>query len=694
MGFKTILVANRGEIACRVMRTATRLGYGTVAVYSEADAQAPHVMQADRAVCIGPAPTGESYLRIDRIIEACKASGADAVHPGYGFLSENAAFAAACAEAGITFIGPPVNAIDLMGNKSRARRLMIDAGVPCVPGYDGDEQKDAHLAQEAARIGYPVMVKAAAGGGGRGMRLVHRAEELVEALQSARAEAAKSFGSDQLLLEKAVLRPRHVEFQVFADRHGNVIHLGERDCSAQRRHQKVIEEAPCPVMTPALRAAMGRAAVHAARAVDYVGAGTVEFLLAENGEFYFLEMNTRLQVEHPVTELITGQDLVAWQLAVADGEPLPMQQEDVSLRGHAIEVRLYAEDRRFVPQTGRILRWRPASGSDVRIDAGIVEGGLVTPHYDPMLAKMIAWGETREEARRKLVAALRRSVVLGLSTNKTFLADLCDHPVFAAGATTTAFIGEHFADLDEVTPEPAEWVLAALAFVSNGNPRASFPPGWRNGSRIPATLRLSCGAARVQATLSLDVDRRAPGTACYRVSLARPGQPAETIHAELAACGDGNLVAVIEGVRRECLLARADDALWLDAGRETLCIRNVTDAPAASGPQAGSGVLVAPMDGVIVRVLVNVGDRVARGQVLMLIEAMKMEHRIVADVDGEVAGVCGSAGTQVRNRQKLVEIRAGEPLTPTPLPEGERGSPPTRGERTRTPSPQGERGRG
>jgi geranyl-CoA carboxylase alpha subunit len=650
MSFRTILVANRGEIACRVMRTATRLGYGTVAVHSDADTRAPHVQQADRAVCIGPAPTGESYLRIDRILEACKAAGADAVHPGYGFLSENAAFATACAEAGIAFIGPPAKAIDLMGNKSRARQLMEKAGVPCVPGYDGDDQSDDTLLREARRIGFPVMVKAAAGGGGRGMRLVHAAQDLPEALASARAEAQKAFGSPQLLLEKAVLRPRHVEFQVFADTHGNCIHLGERDCSAQRRHQKVIEEAPCPVMTPDLRTRMGKAAVDAARAVDYVGAGTVEFLLAEDGSFYFLEMNTRLQVEHPVTELITGQDLVEWQIAVAAGARLPLTQEQVRLDGHAIEVRLYAEDRHFVPQTGTILRWAPASGSDARIDAGVVEGSRVTPHYDPMLAKVITHGASREDARRKLVAALRRSTVLGVSTNKAFLAELCAHPVFVAGETTTAFIPEHFASLHAVTPTRAEWTLAALAFLLAGNPQpAGYPAGWRNGAQIPAVLKLGCGDARVTATLALD--RRHDGMR-YDITLG-----GEAFAAEVESWHDGRLVARIDGVRREVITARDGDAIWLDAGDETLCIRNLNNTPPDAGHKAGSGVLVAPMDGVIARVLVAAGDRVASGQVVMIVEAMKMEHRISADVDGVVENIAGSVGTLVRNRQKLVEIK-------------------------------------
>ena len=410
MNFSKILVANRGEIAWRVMRTAKAMGYRTVAVYSDADKDAPHVAFADEAVRIGPPPVGESYLSIDRILEAAHKSGADAIHPGYGFLSENEAFATACEKAGLVFIGPPPAAIAAMGNKAAAKRRMIDAGVPCVPGYQGADQSDANLEKEARKIGLPVMVKAAAGGGGRGMRLVERDADLLEAIRTARAEAESAFGSGELILEKAVVDARHVEIQVFADAHGNVIHLGERDCSVQRRHQKVIEEAPSPAVNADLRNRMGAAAVAAARTIGYRGAGTVEFLLGADGAFYFLEMNTRLQVEHPVTEAITGQDLVAWQLKVAAGEKLPLTQEQVKFSGHAIEVRLYAEDAYagFLPQTGRIDVWRPAAGPGIRVDHGMKDGLAISPFYDPMIAKVIAHGANREEARTRLVQALAR----------------------------------------------------------------------------------------------------------------------------------------------------------------------------------------------------------------------------------------------------------------------------------------------
>ncbi|HZX16921.1 MAG TPA: acetyl-CoA carboxylase biotin carboxylase subunit, partial [Pseudomonas sp.] len=422
--FNKILIANRGEIACRVMRTAQDLGYRTVAVYSEADADARHVQQADEAVCIGPAQVNQSYLLIANIIDAAQKTGADAIHPGYGFLSENADFARACEAAGIVFIGPTVEAIHLMGSKRLSKIAMLEAGVPCIPGYEGAAQDDETLSREAGRIGYPLMIKASAGGGGRGMRLVHESGELLAQIRTARSEAQNAFGSGELILERAVIQPRHVEIQVFGDQHGSIVYLGERDCSVQRRHQKVVEEAPCPVMTPELRQAMGEAAVKAAASVNYVGAGTVEFLLDQSGEFFFLEMNTRLQVEHPVTELITGQDLVAWQIRVAEGQPLPLKQDEIRLTGHAMEVRLYAEDatQNFLPQTGTALRWEPALREGIRIDHGLVEGQAITPFYDPMLAKVIAYGATREEARRKLVRAVEDCVLLGVNGNQRFLA--------------------------------------------------------------------------------------------------------------------------------------------------------------------------------------------------------------------------------------------------------------------------------
>ena len=430
MAFTKVLIANRGEIACRIMRTAQAQGYDTVAVYSEADADAPHVRIADQAVCIGGAPVEESYLNMAAILEAAARTGADAVHPGYGFLAENATFAQACADAGVTFIGPSPRAIALMGNKRLAKLRMAEAEVPCVPGYSGTAQDDPTLAAEGEIIGFPLMVKAAAGGGGRGMRLVEAAADLPAAISGARSEAENAFGSGELILERAVVEPRHVEIQIFADRHGNCLHLGERDCSIQRRHQKVVEEAPSPAVDDALRAEMGRAAVMAARAIDYVGSGTVEFLLGPDDTFYFLEMNTRLQVEHPVTEMITGLDLVAWQLDIANGATLPLSQDEIRFDGHAIEVRLYAEDpyAGFLPQTGVVAAWRPSA--EVRVDGGIAQGQVISPFYDAMVAKVIAHGRSREEARRRLIRGLAGTTLLGVPNNRGFLLDVLRHDNF------------------------------------------------------------------------------------------------------------------------------------------------------------------------------------------------------------------------------------------------------------------------
>lgn len=481
--FTKILIANRGEIACRIQRTAQALGYRTVAVYSDADTHALHVQMADEAVNIGPAPVQQSYLNITAILDAARRTGADAIHPGYGFLSENPDFARACQNAHIVFIGPSSEAIELMGSKRLSKIAMLDAGVPCIAGYQGSAQDDATLQQEAERIGFPLMIKASAGGGGRGMRLVHQPEQLLEQLRTARSEAMNAFGSDELILEQALIDPRHVEVQVFGDRHGNLIYLGERDCSIQRRHQKVIEEAPCPVMTPELRQAMGDAALKAGRAVSYVGAGTVEFLLDRNGRFYFLEMNTRLQVEHPVTELTTGLDLVAWQLHIAAGQPLPLAQADVVLSGHAMEVRLYAEDpaQGFLPQTGDVLRWEPAAC--VRIDHGLREDETISPFYDPMLGKIIAHGATREEARRKLLRAVEDTVLLGVTTNQRFLVDLLKQPDFIAGNFSTAFIAEHFGQLPPQAPSTEQLSLAAALFYQYS--ANQHPEAWRDGATPP-----------------------------------------------------------------------------------------------------------------------------------------------------------------------------------------------------------------
>ena len=614
MGFTKVLVANRGEIAWRVMRTAKAMGYRTVAVYSDADEGAPHVAFADEAVRIGPPPVGDSYLSIDRILDAARTSGAEAIHPGYGFLSENEAFATACEKAGLVFIGPPPSAIAAMGNKAAAKRRMIDAGVPCVPGYQGADQSDGNLEKEARKIGLPVMVKAAAGGGGRGMRLVERDADLLDAIRTARTEAESAFGSGELILEKAVIDSRHVEIQVFADAQGNVIHLGERDCSVQRRHQKVIEEAPSPAVNADLRQRMGAAAVAAARTIDYRGAGTVEFLLGNDGAFYFLEMNTRLQVEHPVTEAITGLDLVEWQLRVARGETLPLTQEQVHFSGHAIEVRLYAEDAYagFLPQTGRIDVWRPATGPGVRIDHGMKDGLAISPFYDPMIAKVIAHGATREEARRRLVKALRDTVVLGPTTNRHFLIRLLEHPEFAAGKATTSFIGKHGFPAPEVSER--HWMLAASLLWRQSAER--YPPdlrGWRNSNPEPTQIKLAVGET-VRTLL-----------------LADGGKDSAPFHI------DGRDIVV-------------------DLDAHTVRFHDRTYAPPASAAAGGDGKLRAPMDGRIVALRVAAGDTVVRGQTLVVLEAMKIQHQLKAPLDARIESVSVQEGQQVANRTVLVTL--------------------------------------
>lgn len=644
MSFEKILIANRGEIACRVIATAQSLGYRTVAVYSKPDALARHVQMADEAVCIGPALASASYLNVDALLAACQQTGADAVHPGYGFLSENAAFAKACQNAGITFIGPDEAAIHLMGSKRLSKIAMIEAGVPCIPGYEGEDQSDATLLAEAKRIGLPLMIKASAGGGGRGMRVVTDANEIPAQLKSARQEAASAFGSDELILERAVMEPRHVEIQVFGDRHGNVIHLGERDCSVQRRHQKVVEEAPSPAVDATLRAQMGEAAVNAAKACNYVGAGTVEFLLAPNGEFYFLEMNTRLQVEHPVTELVTGQDLVAWQIRVARGEPLPLQQDQVTLSGHAIEVRLYAEDpaQNYMPQTGKILHWRPASGDGVRIDHGLCEGYLVGSHYDPMLAKIIAWGESRDDARRRLIRAVEDTQLMGVGDNRAFLAAILRHSSFANGTATTAFIGGDFANdasLSGDAPQPSLWALAAL-LARPAKPHSPDLQAWHSSSVGAQPLKLRCGDT--EHTLYVQTQQ---GTSTVQLG---------DTHLQLAL--ESGQRVTINGVSAPYRFVHEGNQLWLQFQGHCVCFQDITHSAVAGVDKAGSGHIRAPMDGAIVDVLVQEGDHISRGQVLVALEAMKMEHSLKADCDGVVGPITLKPGDQVKRQQLLATI--------------------------------------
>ncbi|MGB0921309.1 MAG: acetyl-CoA carboxylase biotin carboxylase subunit [Alphaproteobacteria bacterium] len=661
--FSSILIVNRGEIACRVMRTAHALGYRTIAVYSEADSNAPHVKAADEAVCIGPAPVGESYLRADKILQAANQTGAGAIHPGYGFLSENAGFADACVKAGITFIGPDANAITLMGNKAEAKRGMIAAGVPCVPGYEGEDQSDAAMIAAAENIGYPLMVKAAAGGGGRGMRLVENAGDLTNALALARSEAENAFGSGELILEKAIQRPRHVEVQVFADEQGNTIHLGERDCSVQRRHQKVVEEAPCPVMTDTLRAEMGAAAVAAAKSINYRGAGTVEFLLDESGAFYFLEMNTRLQVEHPVTECITGLDLVALQIQVAQGKPLGIAQEDVLLTGHAIEVRLYAEDpaQDFLPMTGPIDLWDVPAMPGLRVDSGIETGGAVSPFYDPMLAKIIAYGETRDRVRRRLIEGLRETHLFGTRTNRRFLIDCLEAETFAKGAATTAFIAETFGEtLKETTPPLADAAMAAvlqqhLAFQAAQAQAVSAPSALQNWAN---TTALVSRAAYIFGEQAFDLVITAESASSYRVTCGESG-----LGVALRSSDGAVAYLDVEGVQHKVRFQQRDEAaLYLDVDGRAHLFENSLLHIIGAGERAGGNLILSPMHGALLELRVAEGDEVTQGQCVAILEAMKMQHEILVPADGTVIAVRAAVGAQVPADEVLIELE----LTPQP----------------------------
>ena len=660
--FNSILVANRGEIAVRVMKTAGSLGYRTIAVYSEADAGALHVRTADEAVLIGPAPVQQSYLDGTKILAAAKEAGAEAIHPGYGFLSENAEFARACEDAGIVFIGPTAEAIDLMGNKAAAKRRMIAAEVPCVPGYEDADQSDDVLTEAAKDIGFPIMVKAAAGGGGRGMRLVHKEAQLSAALNSARSEALNAFGSDELILERAIVEPRHVEVQIFADTHGNVIHLGERDCSVQRRHQKVVEEAPCPVMTPELREKMGMAAVEAARSINYRGAGTVEFLLDASGDFYFLEMNTRLQVEHPVTELVTGLDLVSLQIQVAEGMPLGLDQSDIVLAGHAIEVRLYAEDttQDFLPCTGRIEAWEPAAGDGIRFDSGIDAGQEISPFYDPMIAKVIAYGESREAARHRLIEALKGTVIFGLTTNRGFLIDILAEEKFAKGDATTAFIGELFdaARLAAKSPDTAEMAMAAVLLYQVERDQAKATAvftsdqlmDWSSGGALLTRYMFASGNAENDVTVS------PLRGGSYEVMV-----DATTLKVEVMGRSENRAQLTVDGKRKRLHYNTPSAGVveLTDDGR-TLRFVNSLAFPKSAAVAAGSGHVTAPMHGTLLEVFVKAGDTVKVGTRLAVLEAMKMQHDILAEVAGVVEEVVASAANQVSVGDLLFEIETAE----------------------------------
>ncbi|PCI64530.1 MAG: 3-methylcrotonyl-CoA carboxylase [Kordiimonadales bacterium] len=647
--FRKILIASRGEIALRVMRTAQRLGYRTVAVYSDTDAQALHVSAADEAFALGGTTLQESYLVIEKILEAAKATGADAIHPCYGFLSENADFARACADAGVVFIGPSADAIELMGDKARAKDAMLAAGVPCIPGYQGLDQNEDALQREAAAIGYPLMVKAAAGGGGRGIRLVSRPEDFSAALSSARSEAENAFGNGDLILEKAILQPRHIEFQVFADQHGNIIHLGERDCSIQRRHQKIVEEAPSPFLDEHLRAEMGAVAVEAAKACDYQGAGTVEFLVDADKNFYFLEMNTRLQVEHPVTEMITGLDLVEWQLIVAAGGKLPLKQDEVELKGCAVEVRLYAEDPRngFMPQTGEVLYWNSPEREGVRTDHAVAAGQSVSVYFDPMLAKLIAHGASRAEALRRLSSLIQDTKLLGINNNLCFLRNVLNHEVFRRGGANTGFLEDHFSgdvSLQSVNPGAETLARAALCFYLQGHFEGQRKPSWRSSAAYEAHFKLHDGDASHDVAL---IGQNGTFTAKFSDS---------SVSIELAGNEANECTAIIGGVRSAFAVAVDGTELFLDDGTGHYHFRDITHLPAETAKGTGSGLVKAPMDGAIVDIKVAEGDKVEAGQALIIMEAMKMQHSLKAAVSGEVRKLNLEIGQQVKGQQILVVI--------------------------------------
>jgi geranyl-CoA carboxylase alpha subunit len=651
--FRKILIANRGEIAVRVMRTARSMGYRTVAVYSTADADAEHVRQADQAVCIGEPLPAQSYLNIAAVIEAARTSGADAVHPGYGFLAENAAFAQACRDAGLVFIGPSPEAIRAMGDKAGAKRLMQAAGVPCIPGYQGEDQGAEKLAAEAARIGWPVMIKATAGGGGRGMRLVASAAQFDELLRSAQSEALNAFGDATVILERAIVAPRHIEVQVFADRHGHAIHLGERDCSVQRRHQKVMEEAPSPAVSEALRQRMGATAVAAAKAIAYEGAGTLEFLLDAEGQYWFMEMNTRLQVEHPVTEAVTGLDLVELQLRVAAGEPLPITQQDVRITGHAIEVRLCAEDplQGFMPQSGTLAAWRPSPA--LRTEHALRNGAAVPPFYDSMIAKLVAHGRTRDEARHRLIAGLQDTVALGISTNQQLLQRALSHAVFARGEATTAFIADHADALlapDAITEAHAALLAALLLQLGER--------GWPSplAHTLPHALRFSLDGAVHAAR----VTPRGKGAFDVVLDDQAPAQVAL-----LALQGDGALRFSCGGLAEQAVVVREPGRVFFHFRGRAFQLDNLTHvAVARAGDGGGDGLLRASMNGRVIALLVAEGDAVAAGQPLVTLEAMKMEHVHCAPRAGRVA-LHVAVGAQVAARHVVADIAEIAAVTQT-----------------------------
>ncbi|MEZ5115389.1 MAG: acetyl/propionyl/methylcrotonyl-CoA carboxylase subunit alpha [Candidatus Nanopelagicales bacterium] len=667
--FDTVLVANRGEIAVRVIRTLRALGVRSVAVYSDADAGARHVREADEALRLGPAPAAESYLAIDRVLDAAVRSGAQAVHPGYGFLSENAAFARACADAGLVFVGPPVAALEAMGDKISAKNVAIAAGVPVVPGRHDPGMTDEDILAIADEVGYPLLLKPSAGGGGKGMRRVDAYGELTEALVSARRESRSAFGDDALLVERYVERPRHIEIQVLADGRGGAVHLGERECSLQRRHQKVVEEAPSALLDAATRDRMGRAAVGVAREVGYVGAGTVEFLVSDTrpDEFFFLEMNTRLQVEHPVTEAVTGLDLVELQLGVAAGEPLPFGQDDVRLTGHAVEARVYAEDpaRGFLPTGGRVLAYREPDGDGVRVDSGVRAGVTIGSDYDPMLAKVVAWGPDRATALHRLDGALAHTVLLGVPTNLAFLRAMVADPEVRSGVLDTGLVERRTEDWTATTvPEHALAAagLERLLALTPAGPVVDpwdVPSGWRPGAPAWATWRIRAAGAD-----PVDVSVRGTATSAEVRVGDGPVHPAS-----VRSDGTDLLVAVGADARRYSW-ARSGDTLWLAHGGAAWALAEEDRLAAVRAEHAGGGGPVrSPMPGVVIAVAVDVGSEVAVGDPLVTVEAMKMEHTLRAPVDGVVTELPARVGAQVRMDQTLAVVTAHREPTAADAPE-------------------------
>jgi 3-methylcrotonyl-CoA carboxylase alpha subunit len=668
--FSKVLIANRGEIACRVIRSCRRLGIATVAVYSDADAQAMHVELADEAVHLGPAPARDSYLRAEAVLAAARRTGAEAIHPGYGFLSENADFARACEAAGVVFIGPPADAIAAMGSKAAAKQIMEKAGVPLIPGYHGDDQDPATLRSAAGAMGYPVLLKATAGGGGKGMRVVADGADFDAALAAAKREAAASFGDQRMLVEKYLARPRHVELQVFCDGHGGAVYLAERDCSVQRRHQKVLEEAPAPGVDDALRARMGAAAVDAARAIDYRGAGTVEFLLDGDGRFYFMEMNTRLQVEHPVTEMITGQDLVEWQLRVAAGEPLPLAQAEISISGHAIEARVYAEDAEqdFLPATGRLSYLAPpAESRHVRVDSGVRSGDEISMHYDPMIAKLVVWDETRERALDRLASALRAYRAAGTVTNLDFLYNLATTPAFRAAELDTGFIERHRAAIfrDGAADRQADLAAAAVSLLllqrramsaPAGDPHSPFAnaSGWRLNAVHAQALSIHCHGADHALTVTRHGDDQ------FEVTL---NQKTHLVGAAPRRDPHENTLGIdftIDGHRQQALLvaAQPDWTLFFpDRACRFHALAPDTGEGDGSGALAG---LTAPMNGRIIALLATAGRTVSAGTPLLILEAMKMEHTVKAPVDGTLDAFRVAEGDLVDGGAALVDFTPGE----------------------------------